>query len=155
MENVFLNGNSVKSGSLSSKTANRPHDVNLRPRTEFLSRLVGMTSLSEIARLAFEYIISQMPCDAGTIVLKTDDDLETPVEVIYSFDTGEDGQIIIDQKREPLLLTRKSNIFKVFSARDKIVIHRTDDQCLQPINTPHNISGFGNKPSRSRAYMPL
>jgi PAS domain S-box-containing protein len=126
-----------------------------KARTDFLSKLVGLTDAVELAELTFDHITKQMPADAGLIILRSGLIAGKDYEVVYSFDTDEDGTLAISTERKFFNLEEDSFTAKVLRSGQMYVIHRSEEDCKNWTSKPGHVTTFNERPSRSLAYLPL
>jgi PAS domain S-box-containing protein len=134
-------------------TEKKKNEELLTARTEFLSKLVGLSEASEIANLVFQHMRQFMTIDAGGLVMSWAND--DKYELVYSIDTDENGEQKIVKNREMLDLNHESRTFRVLVEGEKEIRHRTEKEQQEAIQTNKGITAFNNRISRSLAFFPL
>jgi len=124
-------------------------------RSDFLRKLVGQNEVAEIAALAFNYLSTLMPYDAGMLILYNSSDTRSSWEMVFSLDTGDDGNKIIDDIRKQIYPAAGSQFKKVVLEKKMRVIHRNESQYNEALAKKDNAFGDINRVSRSSAYFPL
>ncbi len=136
-------------------TKYKREEIFRKNRSDYLRNLVGKGDAGEIAALTFNYLSSLMPCDAGMLILYNSRDPRSPWQVVYSMDTDDDGNKIIDDKRYPIYPSTGSQLKEVVLEKKMRIIHRDESQYNEAKNNKDGAFGDVNKVSRSLAYFPL
>ncbi len=136
-------------------TSQKREEIFRKDRSDFLRNLVGQNDAGEIAALAFKYLSTLMPYDSGMLVLYNSRDTRSPWQTVYSLDTDDNGNRIIDDKRQTIYPSRVSQLKEVVLEKKMRIIHRDEDQYNEASINRDNAFGNINKVSRSLAYFPL
>ena len=126
-----------------------------RSRTEFLAALVGLTDVSELANLAFNFIRRIMPVDSGALTISSGSDVENHLDHVFSADTGENGELIIKTEKNLIEVSPHTFTAQVFLSGQRVIIHRNEQELEEAQPTIEGMKAFTNQKSRSLAYIPL
>jgi PAS domain S-box-containing protein len=124
-------------------------------RTEFLSRLVGITNTTELAKLTFEHVAGLMPIETGLIVARNELASGQSYEAIYSFDTDENGQKTFSVDREYFDISCDTYTARVLNTGRGEIIHRTEEECRQAAANIIALKALNQRRSRSMVFLPL
>lgn len=124
-------------------------------RATFLSKLLGVTDTTKIARLTFDYLSSQMPCDAGSLLLRTSKNPSSPIEVVYCFDTDEDGARREDDKADIFIPVSGTGTMKVLETGHEYILHRSEADLKKVTIIDYGSPGQNIRISKSLIYWPL
>ncbi len=142
-------------GSWFDITERKQMDAEKQARAEFLARLVGIKDLTELTQLFYEYLSALMPCDAGALFMKSKDNSNENLEVVFSFDTDENGKRKIDKSREIMTPDPDTALWRVLESGEREIIHRTEEQMADIETNIRYLSAFNKRPSRALAFIPI
>jgi len=124
-------------------------------RTDFLSKLVGLTDATDLANLTFQHLSHQIPIDAASLILSLNGTPRQTYEVVFSADTDEMGVVNMERKREQCQLGLSSHTIKVFQTGRPEIVHRSPGQQEEAVAMAVSMPAFNEHKSRSLAFLPL